>query len=253
MRIAILVTQSSIDPTREQLMSEKITFRRPDGKDNSGYYVEPNAGERAPGVVVIQEWWGVNDQIEGVADRLTDEGYRVLVPDLYRGKVTVEEAEAEHLMKNLDFGDAATEDIRGAVQHLKADSPKVGVLGFCMGGALSILAAVNVDEADAAVTWYGAPPEDAADASTIKIPLQGHFASHDEFFPPDQIKALEQQLKKGNVDYELYWYDAPHAFGNETLTGDNPNVEKLADHYDPQAAKLAWRRTLEFLGKHVKS
>jgi carboxymethylenebutenolidase len=233
-------------------MSEKIKFKRPDGKEDSGHYVATDTGENAPGVVVIQEWWGLNDQIKGVAERLAGEGYRVLVPDLYRGKVTVEEAEAEHLMNNLDFTDAAIQDVRGAVQYMKADSPKVAIMGFCMGGALTILAAVYVKEADAAVCWYGVPPLDAVDTSTIKIPLQGHFGEQDEFFPPNQIKALENQLKNGNVSYEFYWYDARHAFGNETLTSGNPNIEKLADHYDPEPAKLAWQRTLDFLSKHVK-
>ena len=222
-------------------MGEKIIFKRPDGKESSGYYSVPDAGEEAPGVVVIQEWWGLNDQIRGVADRLSMAGYRVLVPDLYRGKVTLEVAEAEHLMSNLDFADAANQDIRGAIQYLKGSSPKVAVLGFCMGGALSILTAVHVKEVDVAVCWYGIPPEEAADTSTIEIPIQGHFAQEDEHFTPDQVDALESRLKVGKVNYEFYRYQAKHAFGNET--GDN---------HDPEATKLAWQRTLEFLEKRIK-
>jgi carboxymethylenebutenolidase len=234
-------------------MSKKITFDRPDGKQSAGYYVEAGAGEHAPGVVVIQEWWGLNDQIQGVADRVAKQGYRVLVPDLYKGEVTVEEAEAEHLMNNLDFADAATQDVRGAVQYLKRKSPKVGMIGFCMGGALTILAAVQVKEADAAVCWYGMPPQDAADVTRIAIPLQGHFAEHDEFFPADQVRTAEKKLKGARVSHEFYWYDARHGFGNETLKPDNPHIKKLADHYNPEAAKLAWQRTFDFLSKHVKA
>ena len=222
-------------------MGKKITFKRPDGKESTGYYAIPSAGENAPGVVIIQEWWGLNDQIKGVANRLAEIQYRALVPDLYKGTVTLEVAEAEHLMGNLDFGDAATQEIRGAVQYLKENSPKVAVLGFCMGGALSILTAVHVKEANAVVCWYGIPPEEAADPSTIKIPLQGHFAQEDEFFPPTQVDALEARLKKGNATYEIYRYQAKHAFGNET--GDN---------HDPEATKLAWQRTVDFLDKHIK-
>src|SRR5678815_4437867 len=96
-----------------------ITFKRPDGKTVDGYYAEPATGSNAPGVVVIQEWWGLNDQIRGVADRFAAAGYRALVPDLYRGRVTVEAAEAQHLMSSVNFGDAAGQDIRGAVQYLK--------------------------------------------------------------------------------------------------------------------------------------
>ncbi|NER00075.1 MAG: dienelactone hydrolase family protein, partial [Cyanothece sp. SIO2G6] len=142
-------------------MSTTITFQRPDSKSCSGYYTEPVGGNQAAGIVVIQEWWGLNDQIKGVADRLAQSGYAVLVPDLYRGTVTVEAAEAEHLMGGLDFADAATQDIRGAVQYLKQHTAKVAVMGYCMGGALTVLAAVHVSELDAAVCWYGVPPEAA--------------------------------------------------------------------------------------------
>ena len=222
-------------------MEEKITYRRPDGKECNAYYAIPAAAETAPGVVVLQEWWGLNDQIKGVADRLAEAGYRALVPDLYRGKVTLEAAEAEHLMSNLDFGDAATQDIRGAVQYLKGTSPRVAVIGFCMGGVLSILAAVYAKETDAAVSWYGVPPEAAADTRTIKIAIQGHFALEDEYFTPAQVDALESRLKEGKVNYEFYRYQAQHGFGNET-----------GEHHDPEVTKLAWQRTLDFLAKHIK-
>jgi carboxymethylenebutenolidase len=98
-----------------------------------------------------------------------------------------------------------------------------------------------VKEADAAVSWYGLPPEEAADTGTIKIPVQGHFALKDQFFTPAQVDKLEARLKAGQVVYEIYRYPADHAFGNET-----------GDHYDPEAARLAWQRTLDFLSRHLK-
>lgn len=222
-------------------MGEMISFKRPDGKDCSGYYAKPAAGDKAPGVVVIQEWWGLNDQIKGVADRFAGLGYRAVVPDLFRGTVTVEVAEANHLMTNLNFGDAAGQDIKGAVQHLKKTSPKVGVVGFCMGGALAVLSAVFVKEANAVSSWYGFPPEGAADVETISIPIQLHFADEDAFFVPENARALEAKLKEGKVNFESYWYHANHAFGNET----GPN-------YNAEAAKLAWQRTVDFFAKHLK-
>ena len=153
-------------------MGGMVSFKRPDGGSTEGYLA--SAGQGKPGVVVIQEWWGLNDQIRGVADRYAEQGYRALVPDLYRGKSTVEAAEAEHLMTNLNFGDAAGQDVRGAVQFLKAGgSAKVGVTGFCMGGALTLLAAVHVPEADPASVFYGYPPVDYVDAARIKAPLMG--------------------------------------------------------------------------------
>jgi carboxymethylenebutenolidase len=223
-----------------------ITFKRPDGKDCSGFYAEPSSGNRAPAVVVIQEWWGLNDQIKGVANRLAAAGYRALVPDLYRGKVGLDAKEAEHLMSHLNFGDAATQDIRGAVQHLKQTSSKAGVTGFCMGGALTILAACNVSESDAAITWYGCPPLEYVDASKIKAPLMGHWALDDAYFPIKQIEGLEEKLKTAKVLYEAHRYHAKHAFANET--NKDPSAPIL---YDRTAADTAWTHTMAFLKDHL--
>src|SRR5215831_15738171 len=229
-----------------EVVAMMTTVKRPDGKECAAFYAEPAAGSRAPGVVVIQEWWGLNDQIKGVANRLAKAGYRALVPDLYRGKVGLDAKEAEHLMTNLNFADAATQDIRGAVQHLKQTGSKVGITGFCMGGALTILAAVNVPESDAAVSWYGCPPLDYVDASKIKAPLMGHWAIHDAYFPLQQIDGLEDKLKKANVKYEFYRYDAKHAFANET-----PRDASAPIAYDETAARAAWDRTMAFFKKHI--
>jgi len=229
-------------------MGKSVSFKRPDGKSVNGYLAEPKSGSKAPGMVVIQEWWGMNDQIRGVADKLAAAGYRALVPDLYRGKSTVEAKEAEHLMKGLNFGDAAGQDIRGAVQFLKKDSPKVGVTGFCMGGALTILSACNVPEADTGVIWYGYPPLEYVDASKIKAPLLGHFATRDQAFPIANVDALEKKLKAASVKFEFHRYDAKHAFANETA--DEKGLEML--EYNPRAAATAWDRTMDFLAKTLK-
>ena len=228
-------------------MGKTVEFKRPDGKQCNGYYAESEAGSQAPGIVVIQEWWGLNDQIKGVADRMAKAGYRCLVPDLYRGKVALEANEAEHLMKGLNFGDAAGQDIRGAVQYLKQSSAKVAVMGYCMGGALTILASVFVKEADGAVCWYGVPPLEYVDAKAIKIPILGHFATEDMAFPRSQVEGLESKLKEAKVDYEFHWYKAKHAFANENNKAPNSFIE-----YNAEAANLAWQRTLEFLGKRLK-
>jgi carboxymethylenebutenolidase len=224
----------------------QITFKRPDGKDCSGFYAEPAAGRQAPGVVIVQEWWGLNDQIKGVANRFAASGYRALVPDLYRGQLGLDAKEAEHLMTNLDFADAAGQDVRGAVQYLKAEGRDVGVTGFCMGGALTLLSAVFVPEVDAAVTWYGLPPLEYIDASKIKAPLMGHFAIDDAFFPIQQVDALEEKLKQAGVPYTFHRYQTQHAFANE----NNVN-SPLPIQYDETAAETAWQRTLEFFDAHL--
>lgn len=229
-------------------MDQMISFNRPDDRVSHGYLVEPRAGASAPGIVVIQEWWGLNEQIKGVAEKLAALGYRALVPDLYRGKLALEANEAEHLMHDLDFGDAAGQDIRGAVQYLKATgSEKVGVTGYCMGGALTLLAAVHVPESDANAIWYGYPPLEYVDAVKIKAPLLGHWGTQDQFFAINGVDALEQKLREANVSFEFYRYDAKHAFANEEA--DTKKLPALG--YNPEAAELAWDRTVTFFNKHL--
>src|SRR5215813_274615 len=228
-------------------MGKMTTYNRPDGKSVSGYIAGPAQGAKAPGMVVIQEWWGLNDQIKGVADKLASAGYRALVPDLYRGKVALEANEAKHLMEGLNFGDAAGQDIRGAVQYLKKDSSKVGVTGFCMGGALTVLAAVHVPEVDASVCWYGCPPLDYVDATKIKAPIQGHWALEDAYFPIQQVDGLEEKLKTANVRCEFHRYKAKHAFANDTLRDPSHPIA-----YDAAAAETAWTRTMTFFNQHLK-
>jgi len=220
-------------------MGEMIEFKRPDGKSCSGYLATPKAGPSAPGFVVIQEWWGLNDQIKNTADRLAEAGYRALVPDLYRGKVAKAAQEANHMMTNLNFPDAAGEDIRGAAQYLKQSSKTVAVGGFCMGGALTLLAALRVPEMDAGAVFYGIPPVDAATFKAIKVPLICHFANTDDWCTPAKVNELEAALKESKSQLEFYRYDAQHAFMNEA----RPEV------YNAASAKTAWERTLAFLKK----
>jgi carboxymethylenebutenolidase len=228
--------------------SSTITFRRPDGRELHGYLATPAKTDGAPGIVVIQEWWGLNDQIRGVADRLARSGYFALVPDLYRGKSTVEEAEAHHLMDGLNFADAASQDIAGAVAFLKQRSHKVAVTGFCMGGALSLLAlCANTDIAAGAI-WYGVPPLDYVDASRIKVPVLGHWATQDTFFPIANVDGLEAKFNSAGVDFEFHRYLAHHAFANETAVGTG---RIAATQFDPTWAQLAWDRTLTFFGRKL--
>ena len=226
-----------------------IQYKRPDGQLVNAYLAEPKI-ENAPGIVVIQEWWGLNDQIKGVADRLAEAGYRALVPDLYRGKLALEANEAEHLMSELNFGEAAGQDIRGAVQYLKSTgSSKVAVTGFCMGGALTVLSACNVPELDATVVWYGYPPLEYVDANAVSKPMMAHWALHDDAFAIGGVDHLEVKLKEAGAQLEFYRYDAKHAFANEEA--DSRNLPFLK--YQADAAKLAWTRTMDFLKKQLQT
>lgn len=226
-------------------MGKTIELQRPDGGRLSGYLAEAEGS--GPGVVVIQEWWGLNDQIRGVADRLAAAGYHALVPDLYRGRSTVEAEEAHHLMTGLNFGDAAAQDVRAAVQTLKARGcAKVGVTGFCMGGALTLLSAVHVPEMDAGCVWYGYPPLEFIDAAAIRVPLAAHWATQDGAFAIAGVDALEEKLRAAGVAYTGWRYLAQHAFANETAQGPR----RIAiTQYDAAWAQIAWDRTLRFFGR----
>jgi carboxymethylenebutenolidase len=219
-------------------MGSMIDFARPDGGKSKGYLA--TAGQGRPGIVVIQEWWGLNDQICGVADRFARAGYNALAPDLYKGRLTARVDEASHLMSSLDFPDATNQDLRGAVQHLQGMSGKVAVMGFCMGGALTIAAAVHIPETSAAVCFYGIPPKEFADPAKIKIPFQGHFANQDDWCTPAAVDELDASLKRAGATYEVYRYDAAHAFFNERSAA-----------YDLASANQAWERIAGFLEKTV--
>ena len=209
-------------------------FARSDGVATKGYLAV--AGDSRPGIIVIQEWWGLNDQICGVADRFARAGYNALAPDLYKGRLTAVPDEANHLMSGLDFPDATQQDLRGAVQHLAKTSRKVGAMGFCMGGALTIAAAVHIPETAAAVCFYGIPPKDFADPARIRVPFQGHFANQDDWCTPAAVDELETALQQAGANYEIYRYDAAHAFFNERSAA-----------YDLASANQAWERMAGFL------
>lgn len=222
-------------------MGEMIEFARPDGKRAPGYLALPANPRGAAGIVVVEEWWGVTREIKDVADAYARSGYRALVPDLFRGRTAAIGDEANHLVEGLDFDDAARQDVRGAAQYLKQQGGRVGVTGYCIGGALAILTVMQVGEVDAAVSYYGFPQAEAGDPATIKIPLQFHFAKHDEFFTAAGVAKFEERLKAGNVRYEIFWYDAAHGFCNPRDAGDYG-----LGHYNASACKLAWERTTDF-------
>src|SRR6201981_2765694 len=213
-------------------------FARPDGVATRGYLAM--AGHGRPGIIVIQEWWGLNDQICGVVDRFARAGYDALAPDLYKGHLTTEPDEANHLMTGLDFADATHQDLRGAAQHLQTKSGRVAVMGYCMGGALTIAAAVHVPEFAAGVCFYGIPPKAFADPAKIRMPLQGHFANQDDWCTPAAVDDLERTLRAAGVTHEIFRYGSAHAFANERSAA-----------YDIGCANPAWERTAAFLGAQI--
>jgi len=219
------------------------------GTAAGGYLAVPDGG-RGPGVVVLQEWWGLVPQIKGVCDRLASEGFVALAPDLYHGEMAehTEMDRAGELMTSLP-PDRAARDMSAAIDHLLSldatSGNTVGVIGFCMGGMLTLLiAAQEGDRVAAAVPFYGAPLGDGApDWSGLTAAVEGHLAENDDFFPPEAINALGAELREAGRDVVFHVYEGTgHGFANE----ENP-----LGTWDEAAAATAWARTLAFLGAHL--
>jgi carboxymethylenebutenolidase len=221
-------------------MGATIEFKS-NGSSCGGYVARP--AEPAPAVVLIQEWWGVVDQIKGVADRLAAEGFVVLVPDLYHGAKASEPTDAEKLMMSLNM-DRAAEDLRGAVAYLLQSEhvrgERVGCVGFCMGGGLAIHLASIEPAVAATVDYYGAIPWDHVelDLSGIEGDVLLHYASEDDWATPDFGRDLQERLAQRGVDAVLHIYEgAQHAFLDETRP----------ESFHPQADRVSWGRTVAFL------
>ncbi|MFY0581908.1 dienelactone hydrolase family protein [Cystobacter fuscus] len=223
-------------------MAEQSKLTTADGAEVAGYLKAAEGGASRGAVILIHEFWGLTDQVRGVADRLAREGFTVFAQDLYGGKVTKDPSEATKLMNALDMK-RAVQEISRAAEALRRRAPgtKVAVLGFCMGGALTLAAAATAGQLSAAVPFYGIPPESVADVKKIRCPVLGHFANNDDWCSPDRVNALEKALKGAGVPAELHRYDASHAFANE----QRPEV------YSPKNAELAWKRSVEFLHAHL--
>ncbi|KAK9226022.1 hypothetical protein WN943_011068 [Citrus x changshan-huyou] len=215
--------------------------------------------EDAPGIVVVQEWWGVDFEIKNHAVKISqlNPGFKALIPDLYRGKVGLDTAEAQHLMSGLDWP-GAVKDIHASVNWLKANgSKKVGVTGYCMGGALAIASSVLVPEVDAVVSFYGVPPPELADPTQAKAPVQAHFGELDNFVGFSDVKtakALEEKLKASGVPYEVHIYPgSAHAFMNISPDGVKRRKEMGMDDHDPAAVELAWSRFQSWMTRYLSA
>ncbi len=219
-----------------------ISFARVGGGTAQGSLAEA-ADPKAPGVAVIQEWWGLQGQIKSACDRLASAGFHALAPDLFGGKVVPyhDSAAAQAAMGALDFKASTDQAVRGAVQHLASRGGKVGLTGFCMGGAVTIVGAVRIPELSAAVCFYGVPPESVAAPKDIRVPIQLHFAEHDDWCTPTLVNDLEKKLKVAGKQFELYRYPGHHAFMNS----DRKQV------YDDASARQAWDRMVTFFRQHL--
>lgn len=214
----------------------------------SGYLAQPTKSQgKLPAVVMIHEWWGLNDNIKDMAKELADEGYVVLAVDLYDGQVATTSEEAQPLAASVgENSDVAVENLNGAVAYLSGletvDSSRVASLGWCFGGGFSLQLALNADEPLAAtVIYYGTPVTDEQELSSITWPVLGVFGSEDQSIPVEEVNEFEAALDANSITNEVYVYDGVgHAFANPSNPG-----------YAPEETADAWAKTLNFLGEHV--
>jgi carboxymethylenebutenolidase len=223
-------------------MGERIRFTA-NGTTTPGYLARPKGG--GPGVIVIQEWWGLVPHIEQIADRFADAGFVALAPDLYHGESTKSPDQAGKMMMAMR-GDQAERDLAGAIDHLVAQpevsTKKVGTVGFCMGGALSLFAASKNPEVGACVVFYGGHPHVKPDLAALQAPVLGFFAGKDGFVTPQAVKALDAELTRLGKRHEFHTYpEADHAFFND----HRPEV------YDAAAAADAWGKLLAFFTREL--
>lgn len=223
-----------------------ITFNG-NGNEVPGYLAQPQGAGPFPSLVVIQEWWGLNNHIKDIAERFAREGFVALAPDLYRGKVAEEPDEARKLAMELDR-EHAVRDIQGAIDFLIAQPfvqpPQAGVLGFCMGGGLSLWMSHMGKHIGASIVFYGGgAPLDEATAAQVSAPILGIYGEKDGGIPLETIRQNEALLQQHGKTAQFHIYpDAPHAFFNDTR-----------ESYRPEAAQDAWQKALAWLREHLQA
>lgn len=223
----------------KSLSGENIELKTSDGKTFRVYAAGPAGARR--GILVIHEWWGLNDHIRSWTDRFAGLGYRAMAVDLYGGKVAATPEEAMGLMKSVDQKEANAKH-RAVLDALKAPGRKLGTIGWCFGGGQSLQASLAAPgSVSATVIYYGRTVTDADRLRTLRAPVLGIFAERDAGIPVEQVKAFEAAMKQAGRDLELHFYDADHAFANPS-----------GNRYDSEAAVAAWKVTRAFLDKHLK-
>jgi carboxymethylenebutenolidase len=215
-----------------------------------GYLAEPASGS-GPATIVLQEWWGLDEHIRSVCDRLAAEGFFALAPNLYRGEATTKPSEAQQKMMALSL-EQAEADMCGAADYLASrpgfEGSGVGSVGFCLGGGLSVWALATCPRVTAAVTYYYVMPHGKPDFTRLKGPVLGHFGTADEFVSSDAVAELESEMRAAGADVKFHHYEgATHAFFNDSTHPERVGL------YDPAAAQSSWERTVSFLRSALTS
>ena len=215
------------------------------GETAPGYLAVPESGG-GPGVIVLQEWWGLDDSVKRYCDAFAEEGFLALAPDLYRGETTEQPDEAQQKMMAMNM-EQTVKDMTGAVNYLKEQDgfqgDGVGAVGFCLGGGLAVWAAAESPDVDAVVSYYYVMPHGKPDFSKVDAPVLGHFGTNDDFVPVDDATGLQQELQDAGADADFEFYEgAGHAFAND---------HNRLGTYDEGHAKKAWDSTVDFFKRHL--
>lgn len=236
---------AEIAPAQDVISEPKMPYAEVGDRNVYGYWSAPaDAFEPLPAIIMIHEWWGLNDNVRAMADRLAGEGYMVLAIDLYDGRTASTPAEARALMLEVvESPELARENIRGAYEFLATTgAPRIGSLGWCFGGGWSLnTAKLYPDQLDASVIYYGQVTDDEESLRPLNVPLLGLFAAEDSGIKVASVEAFRDTLERLRKDYEVHIYPGVgHAFANPT--GRNYNADAASD---------AWAKTVEFLARHL--
>ena len=231
--------------TSVSIEESDVIYARVEDSAVEGFLARPAGGENLPGIVVIQEWWGLNDNIRAMARKLAGEGYAALAVDLYGGQVGATRDEARSLMSAAMANPAAAEEnLRQAIAYLRGEqaAPRVGSIGWCFGGYWSLQTALlGQRDVQAAVIYYGRPESDKEKLARLEAPILGHYGSLDQGIPLDSVQQLEKDLEAVGKEAALHVYEgADHAFANPS-----------GGRYNAAAAEKAWERTLAFFSSHL--
>lgn len=225
------------------MKTETLNIETPNGATTAHVALPDEAGSSNAAVVLIQEWWGINDHIRDLAGRYAKEGYTCIAPDLYRGKITTDAKEASRLMNELPIDDGLN-TIKSAIAKAEQtyNPGKIGITGFCMGGTFALRAACEIDSLAAAAPFYGDIPDEQILAK-LKVPTLFIAGARDGWITPEKVNGLKEVAHKYELPVEVVSYDADHAFFNDT----RPEV------YNPEAAADAWQRVLNFFRERLQS
>lgn len=223
------------------MKTETLNLDTPNGATTAYVALPDDSNKRNAAVILIQEWWGINDHIRDLAGRYANEGYICVAPDLYRGKITTDPQEASKLMHELPLEDGVS-TIKSAIDETgrKYGVAKIGITGYCMGGTFALRAACDIDMLAASAPFYGDIPDEQT-LSQLKVPTLFVAGARDKWINPEKVSELEEAARKYNLPIEAVSYDADHAFFNDT----RPEV------YNPEAAADAWQRVLNLFGERL--